>query len=164
MSVTPACPECRAATVSIQAEGEDLFRCPACGRRTYGTGDPDDDDALPPYTETDESGAVFVHRGTGEVDVEATAEVAAQEGPGEDDDLGAEEPPAPAAPVVGHGAPAGRGTTPVPGDAPADLDLDPAATLTDRNGGAGHEEPVPHLAPGHGRTASCPNPSPVGHE
>ncbi|WP_431776325.1 hypothetical protein [Streptomyces cucumeris] len=91
MSVTPACPECRAATVLIQVEGEDLFRCPTCGRRTWGA-EPDDDDNLPPYSETAEDGSVLIYHGNGELDFEATAEHASQNGPGEEDGLDDEEP------------------------------------------------------------------------
>ncbi|MFB6963425.1 hypothetical protein ACFCYB_42430, partial [Streptomyces sp. NPDC056309] len=63
---------------------------------------------------------MFVYHGTGEVDFEATAELAAQDGPGEDAPVD-EEQPAPAAgaphlesaPGTGHvpGAP-GRGSSP----------------------------------------------------
>ncbi|GGN47377.1 zf-TFIIB domain-containing protein [Streptomyces fuscichromogenes] len=93
MSVTPPCPECRAATEPIQVEGEDLFRCPTCGRRTYGTDDPDADDTLPPYTEVDEDGATLLYRGNGELDIEATAEHASQHGP-DDEDQDDEQPAA----------------------------------------------------------------------
>lgn len=100
MSVTPACPECSTATERIEVEGEEVWRCtaPGCSRRTYGTGDPDDDDNLPPYTETDEDGAAVCFHGTGEVDVEATAELAAQEhGEDQDHDTGPLTVPAAAA-------------------------------------------------------------------
>jgi hypothetical protein len=97
MSVTPPCPECATETEPIVVEGEDVFRCPApgCGRRTYGT-DPEDDQDLPSYTETDEDGAVFVFHGTGEVDVEATAELAAPGGPDDEDQDPGPDAPAPA--------------------------------------------------------------------
>lgn len=90
MSVTPPpCPECQAVTEPIQVEGEDLFRCPTCGRRTYGTSDPDADDALPPYTEVDEDGATLLYRGNGELDIEH----ASQHGP-DDEDQDDEQPDA----------------------------------------------------------------------
>ncbi|KAB7833541.1 hypothetical protein [Streptomyces mobaraensis] len=75
-------------------DGEEVWRCPApgCGRRTYGTGDPDDDQQLPPYTEADETGAVICHHGDGTVDLEATAELAAQDGPGPEDGPDEQEP------------------------------------------------------------------------
>ncbi|MFD8900545.1 hypothetical protein [Streptomyces ardesiacus] len=84
---TPPCPDCSTATEPVDVEGERVWRCTAadCTRRTCGTGDPDDDDDLPPYTETDPDGATIVYHGTGEIDVEATAELAAQGGPDEDD-------------------------------------------------------------------------------
>ncbi|MGN9796345.1 hypothetical protein ACTMTU_35415 [Streptomyces sp. OZ13] len=47
------------------------------------TGDPDDD-ALPPYTKTDEDGVSIVYHGGGEIDIKATAELAAQHGHHED--------------------------------------------------------------------------------
>jgi hypothetical protein len=102
MSVTPPpCPECQAVTEPIEVEGEEVWSCtaPDCTRRTYGTGDPDDDDFLPGYTETDEHGTVFIFHGHGEVDIEATAELAAQDGPDDEDDDQDPEPdgPAPAA-------------------------------------------------------------------
>ncbi|MFB6840254.1 hypothetical protein [Streptomyces sp. NPDC056361] len=74
----PLCPECPAATQPFEAEGEALWRCPACCRRTYGTDDPDRDSDLPSYTETDADGSVTVYHGSGEVDIEATAEWASQ--------------------------------------------------------------------------------------
>lgn len=74
----PLCPECAAATQPFEAEGEALWRCPACCRRTYGTDDPDHDADLPSYTEADADGSVTVYRGSGEVDIEATAEWASQ--------------------------------------------------------------------------------------
>ncbi|MET8816654.1 hypothetical protein ABZW47_32255 [Streptomyces sp. NPDC004549] len=84
---TPPCPDCSTTTEPVDIEGERVWRCTAadCTRRTYGTGDPDDDDDLPPYTETDPDGATIVYHGTGEIDIEATAELAAQDGPDEDD-------------------------------------------------------------------------------
>ncbi|MFF4410142.1 hypothetical protein [Streptomyces sp. NPDC001404] len=88
-SITPPpCPDCSTVTERIEAEGEEVWRCtaPDCTRRTYGTGDPDDDDYLPGYSETDENGAVIIFRGNGEVDIEATAELAAQDGPDDEDD------------------------------------------------------------------------------
>lgn len=83
----PSCPDCSTETEPVDAGGERVWRCtaPDCTRRTYGTGDPDADDALPPYTETDEDGATIVYHGTGEIDIEATAELAAQDGPDEDE-------------------------------------------------------------------------------
>ncbi|MFE7352410.1 hypothetical protein ACFU8Q_04210 [Streptomyces sp. NPDC057543] len=51
----------------------------------HGTGNKDDD-ALPSYTETDADGAVLVYHGTGHLDLEATAELASQDGPDEKDE------------------------------------------------------------------------------
>jgi len=84
----PPCPDCSTATVALAVCGEDLWRCPdpECGRRTYGTGSEDADDCLPPYTETDADGAVLVYHGNGHLDIEATAELASQDGPDEDDE------------------------------------------------------------------------------
>ncbi|MFE7070445.1 AAA family ATPase [Streptomyces sp. NPDC057620] len=78
---TPSCPECSTTTVPETVDGEDIWRCPdpECGRRTYGTGN--EDDLLPSYTEIGADGAVFVYHGTGHLDLEATAELAAQDGP-----------------------------------------------------------------------------------
>ncbi|MFI1734938.1 hypothetical protein ACH40E_38145 [Streptomyces acidicola] len=92
-SITPPCPECATATEPIVVEGEEVFRCPApgCGRRTYGTGDLEADDDLPPYTEVDGDGATFLYRGNGELDVEATAEHTSQHGP-DDEDQDDEQP------------------------------------------------------------------------
>ncbi|MFJ8855205.1 hypothetical protein [Streptomyces sp. NPDC102437] len=107
MSVTPACPECETATEPILVEGEDLFRClaPGCGRRTYGTGDANDDQDLPSYSEVDEDGVVVIYHGTGEPDFEATAEYRSQDGPDEEDGLDDEDPyddgPGPLAPPAG---------------------------------------------------------------
>ncbi|MFF6903317.1 hypothetical protein [Streptomyces hydrogenans] len=74
----PLCPECAAATAPFEVEGEALWRCPSCCRRTYGMDDPDRDADLPSYTETDADGSVTVYHGSGEVDIEATAEWASQ--------------------------------------------------------------------------------------
>ncbi|MFJ5817297.1 hypothetical protein ACIQGT_25885 [Streptomyces sp. NPDC093108] len=84
----PSCPDCSTETEPVNVEGERVWRCtaPDCNRRTYGTGDPDDDE-LPPYTETDEGGATIAYHGSGEVDIEATAELAAQDYEEDDDDL-----------------------------------------------------------------------------
>ncbi|MFM9625082.1 zf-TFIIB domain-containing protein [Streptomyces turgidiscabies] len=110
MSVTPDCPECGNETERFEVEGEDIWRCPKCGRRTYGTGSPDDDDQLPPYSEADEDGGTVIYHGTGEVDIEATAELAAQDGPTDEDDGDRDDPdepgpdlPAPPEPGAGHG-------------------------------------------------------------
>lgn len=83
----PFCPACSTVTELIDVEGEKVWRCtaPDCTRRTYGTGDPDDDDELPPYTETGEDGGTIVYHGTGEIDIETTAELDAQDGPEEED-------------------------------------------------------------------------------
>ncbi|MFJ1757369.1 hypothetical protein [Kitasatospora sp. NPDC088134] len=86
----PACPDCSGPTLPITVEGEDIWRC-SCGRRTYG-GDPDDDVDLPSYRETDEHGVVTLYHGTGEVDIEATAEWAAQEDPDDEDEYDDEDP------------------------------------------------------------------------
>lgn len=96
MSVTLLpCPACQSVTEPVMVEGEEVWRCTAPGstRRTYGT----DDFNLPSYSETDSDGTVVCFHGTGEVDIEATAELAAQDGPGENDDAGS--CPAPAAAV-----------------------------------------------------------------
>ncbi|MFD9453466.1 AAA family ATPase [Streptomyces sp. NPDC059985] len=85
----PGCPACSGPTEPFQVEGEAVWRCPSCRRRTYGTADSDRDFELPTYTETDADGGVTVYHGTGEVDIEATAEWAAQDDP-EDVDLGLE--------------------------------------------------------------------------
>ncbi|MFY0516019.1 AAA family ATPase [Streptomyces anulatus] len=85
---TPLCPECLAPTVPLPVDGENIWRCsaPECGRRTYGTCDPDDDQDLPSYTETDADGTVLIYHGTGHLDLEATAELASQNGPDEADE------------------------------------------------------------------------------
>jgi hypothetical protein len=102
MSVTPpACPGCSTVTERIGVEGEEVWRCtaPNCTRRTYGTGDENDDQDLPSsYRVTDEHGAIVCLHGTGEVDVEATAELAAQDGP-DDEDQDDDPAPVPAAVV-----------------------------------------------------------------
>ncbi|MFD5877031.1 hypothetical protein [Streptomyces sp. NPDC060322] len=96
MQLTPQSSGCSTATERIEAEGEEGRSTAPDSRRTCGTSDPDDD-ALPPYTETNETGAVFIHHGSDEVDIEATADLAAQDDPDEDDDLVVKEQPAPAA-------------------------------------------------------------------
>ncbi|MGO4417202.1 hypothetical protein AB4Z54_00095 [Streptomyces sp. MCAF7] len=162
-SLTPPCPECATATEPLTVEGEDVFRCPApgCGRRTYGMGDPDDDDNLSPYSETDEDGAVVIYRGNGEIDVEATAENAAQEEPGEDDDLVDEEQPDPAAVVRGPGSPAWWPRFPEFEDAPARKD--PTTPLTYSDEEVVDEDPAPQQFPmGHEQPA--PFPAPPGGE
>ncbi|MDF3303070.1 hypothetical protein [Streptomyces tropicalis] len=82
----PTCPDCSTATEPVDVEDERVWRCTAadCNRRTYGTGDPDDDETLPSYTETDADGATIVYHGTGEIDIETTAELASQDRPHED--------------------------------------------------------------------------------
>ncbi|MEU5200394.1 hypothetical protein AB0G86_41200 [Streptomyces scabiei] len=84
--VDAPCPDCSTATEPVDVEGERVWRCSAadCTRRTYGTGDPDDDDALPSYIETDADGTTIVYHGTGEIDIEATGELAAQDGSDDD--------------------------------------------------------------------------------
>ncbi|WP_327332946.1 AAA family ATPase [Streptomyces anulatus] len=101
-------------------DGEDIWRCsaPECGRRTYGTCDPDDDQELPSYTETGADGTVLVYHGTGHLDLEATAELASQDGPGEDDEeptgpLGAPFDLEPGTLVVAVGPPASGKSTAV---------------------------------------------------
>lgn len=99
-SITPPCAQCPAVTERIEAEGEQLYRCPACGLRTYGTGDENDDVDLPSFSEVDENGAVVIYHGNGELDFEATAEYP-QDDDGDDqdddpDDAGEPEPPGPA--------------------------------------------------------------------
>jgi Transcription factor zinc-finger len=87
---SPRCPSCRASTERIEVEGEEVWRCPACGRRTYGTTDPDADDDLPAFEEDG-----IVYHGTGEADEEATAELASQQSALDDwdeDDDGDGEP------------------------------------------------------------------------
>lgn len=87
-------------TERIQVEGEEVWRCtaPDCTRRTYGTGDENDDQDLPSYSETEADGAVVCFHGTGEVDFEATAELAAQDDPADENpDDDADPLPAPAA-------------------------------------------------------------------
>ncbi|MEX2985636.1 hypothetical protein [Streptomyces sp. C36] len=97
----PPCPACAAVTQPCEVEGEMVWRCPdpECGRRTYGTGN-EVDDGLPPYAETDTNGAVLVYHGTGHLDLEATAELASQDGPDQDDEEPAflVEPPLSAVP------------------------------------------------------------------
>ncbi|MGV9267398.1 hypothetical protein ACWDRR_22355 [Kitasatospora sp. NPDC003701] len=88
----PACPDCSGCTAPLSVGGELVWGCPSCGRRTYGSGDENDDDDLPSYTETGPDGSVFVYHGNGELDIEATAEWASQdyadEGGDEDQDGG----------------------------------------------------------------------------
>lgn len=125
----PPCPECAHPTEPFTVGGENIWRCPdpECGRRTYGTGSRDDDDCLPPYTETGADGAVFVYHGTGDLDLEATAELASQDGPDEDDSDPAGPiivvPPLDLAPgtlVVGIGSGA-SGKSTFAADAPVDV-------------------------------------------
>ncbi|MFD8671041.1 hypothetical protein ACFV1U_37460, partial [Streptomyces microflavus] len=52
----------------------------------------DDGTNLPSYTETDPDGTAIVYHGTGEIDIETTAELAARDDPDEDD-RPAEKPP-----------------------------------------------------------------------
>ncbi|MEU6103315.1 hypothetical protein [Streptomyces flaveolus] len=87
MTHRPACPHCSTSTTRIDVDGEDVWLCnaPDCARRTYGTGDPDDDDMLPTYTTTDDNGTTTIYHGTGSIDIEATAELAAQTGSDEDE-------------------------------------------------------------------------------
>ncbi|AEY94354.1 hypothetical protein SHJG_p239 (plasmid) [Streptomyces hygroscopicus subsp. jinggangensis 5008] len=177
MHLTPPCPQCSTATERIEVEGEEVWRCtaPGCTRRTYGTSDPDDDDTLPGYSEVDEDGAEIVYHGTGEIDVEATAELAAQGGPG-DDDLVEEEWPAPAAdagppgdaPGVGHVPSRGRGSTRADRGRHPDVEVSPdagvpAPAITDSNGAVGREPQRPHDRVGHEPPSPFPGPSPREH-
>lgn len=125
----PPCPECAHPTEPFTVDGEDIWRCPdpECGRRTYGTGSPDDDDCLPPYTETAADGTVFIYHGTGHLDFEATAELASQDEPDEGDSEPAGPivvvPPLDLAPgtlVVGIGSGA-SGKSTFAADAPVDV-------------------------------------------
>ncbi|MGP3951163.1 hypothetical protein [Streptomyces sp. 7N604] len=84
MLPTPPCPNCAHPTEPFEVEGEGIWRCPKCHRRTYGTGDADDAQ-LPSYSEVDEDGATIIFHGTGDIDIEATAELAAQDGPDDED-------------------------------------------------------------------------------
>lgn len=95
----PLCPDCSTVTEGIEVEGEKVWHCtaPDCTRRTYGTGDEDDDFDLPSYSETDEDGAVIIYHGTGDIDIEATAELASQDGP---DDQDQDDDAGPAAPLT----------------------------------------------------------------
>ncbi|MFD5236062.1 hypothetical protein [Streptomyces tendae] len=184
MHVTPTCPECATITERIEVEGEQVWRCtaPGCGRRTYGTGDQDDDQDLPPYTETDETGAVICYHGDGEVDIEATAELAAQDDDGEAEpghpNLG-DSPAGPAEPEVRdvrvkdlahalaggwawiYGDPEGwRSFT----SAAYDPDHDTAVTITYSDGEVVREDPWPqtrfvHAGPESFPTASRPGPA-----
>ncbi|MEU5610510.1 hypothetical protein AB0H03_17545 [Streptomyces sparsogenes] len=177
MSLTPSCPECATATERIEVEGEEVWRCtaPGCTRRTYGTGDPDHDDTLPGYSEADEDGAEIVYHDTGEIDVEATAELAAQGRPDEDD-LVEDERSAPAAdagppgdaPGVGHVPSRGRGNTGADRGRHPDVEVPPdarvpALAITDSNGAVGHEPQRPHDRVGHERPSPFPGPSPRGN-
>jgi hypothetical protein len=60
----------------MEFEGFDFFNCAACGRRSFCSDDYDDSE-LPSYTQ-EEDGVVVIYHGIGEVDIEATAELAAQ--------------------------------------------------------------------------------------
>lgn len=87
LPVPPRCPDpqCAHPTEPFTADGEDIWRCPRCGRRTYGTGYLDDDGQLPTFSETGEDGVTICYLSTGDIDFEATAELAAQDGPDDDD-------------------------------------------------------------------------------
>ncbi|WP_093802211.1 hypothetical protein [Streptomyces sp. Wb2n-11] len=82
--------------------GRGGWRCtaPDCTRRTYGTGDENDDFDLPSYSKTDEHGALIIYHGTGVIDFEATAELASQEGPGGPDDQDQDDDASPVAPLT----------------------------------------------------------------
>ncbi|MFJ2922882.1 hypothetical protein [Streptomyces sp. NPDC087307] len=179
MHLTPLCPDCSTATERIEVAGEEVWRCtaPGCGRRTYGTGDENDDVDLPSYSEIDENGAVIIYHGTGEFDVEATAELAAQDGPDEDDpdeddDLVDEEQPAPAsenvlravrvpgAPGWGNGPPRwGR----IPGVESAPAPEGASTVFTDSDDGVGLEPRRPRPGVGHDPLPPDAGPSPLGH-
>ncbi|MFD7853525.1 hypothetical protein ACFV6B_04405 [Streptomyces microflavus] len=78
-------------TEQIEVESEEVWRCtaPDCARRTYGTGDENDDFDLPSHSETDENGVVIIYHGADGIDFEATSELASHDGPddrGQDDD------------------------------------------------------------------------------
>lgn len=173
MHLMPPCPDCSTATERIEVEGEEVWRrmSPYCTRRTYGTGDPDTDDALPPCTETDADGAVFVHHGTGEVDIEATAELAAQDGPADEEQTApADGAPRPAStPGVGHvprtpgwgTSPTGRGRRRGTERARGTSGTPTAITDSDRGAGAEPQRPQPGV--GHGPVPQRPAPSPRGH-
>ncbi|MGP3691156.1 hypothetical protein ACTVZO_41920 [Streptomyces sp. IBSNAI002] len=111
---------------------------------------------LPSYTETDANGAVAIHYGTGEVDLEATAEHAAQDEA--DKDVAGEEPAGPpVSPVhiyevrvkdLAHALTGGW--TWIYGDpdgwrhfTSADPDHDTTVTITYSDGEVGKEEPWP---------------------
>lgn len=133
---TPPCPECSTETVPLTVDGEDVWRCPdpECGRRTYGTGSEDDDRALPTYTETGADGAVLVYHGNGHLDLEATAELAAQDGPDEEDEESADflvVPPLDLVPgtLPFVARPAGREVVLVIDAEPEDSDAERAARL-----------------------------------
>ncbi|MEU9796910.1 hypothetical protein AB0E27_41305 [Streptomyces sparsogenes] len=183
-SITPPpCPDCSTATERIDIEGEEVWRCsaPDCTRRTYATGDPDDDDCLPGYSETGEHGAVICFHGTGEIGVEATAELADQDVPTDRDDESDAAGPTPggwepqvhdvrvkdlAAALTGawvwiYGDPEGwRYFT----DAAYDPDHDTTVTITYSDGEVVKENPWPmarmvHADPETIPTASRPGPA-----
>ncbi|WP_344406954.1 hypothetical protein [Streptomyces longisporus] len=62
--------------LAMELDGFDFFNCPACGRRSFCSDDYDDSE-LPCYSQ-EEDGLVVIYHGHGEIDVEATAELAAQ--------------------------------------------------------------------------------------
>ncbi|WP_093804065.1 hypothetical protein [Streptomyces sp. Wb2n-11] len=187
MHLTPQCRDCSTATERIEVE--EVWRCtaPDCTRRTYGTGNPDD--ALSAYTETC---AVFICHGTDEVDVKATAELAAQDGPdqvaalvgaaqdGPDEggDLVDQEQlvPAAGAPVpesargtVRVPGASGRGNVlpqwgPLPGVESAPDPEDFPMANTDSDGRAGREPRRPQPGVGHGALLPDTDPSPLGQE
>ncbi|WP_331718756.1 hypothetical protein [Streptomyces sp. NBC_00212] len=59
---SPPCPECSTPTLPLAVDGEDIWRCPPCGRRTYGTDDLHDED-LSSYAETDQDDYEAAHAG-----------------------------------------------------------------------------------------------------
>ncbi|MGW0647329.1 TFIIB-type zinc ribbon-containing protein [Streptomyces umbrinus] len=73
---TSVCPECGTRMAPMEFDGFDFFHCPACGRRSFCSVEADDSD-LPSFSQ-EEDGAVVVYHGTGDIDIETTAELASQ--------------------------------------------------------------------------------------